>query len=163
MTIPKRHTCNYQLAGYLFEYRDEKGAIDFPTFVEAFESFPWGEQMRQREKMAGGCSATISVVDEERNRVCWVSVMGNDRRPTFLLGLVYDKNQRKSARVGVPGVVRWCEVRIAASRRSVPAMFRDFFAGDFRKLMKRFRGYRLYGRGVARVGKLRAVHGHRRS
>lgn len=45
-----RFTYNIQLAGYAFHYKDEKGAIDFDTFVEVFENFPWGEQMRQREK-----------------------------------------------------------------------------------------------------------------
>jgi hypothetical protein len=149
MTASPRHTCNYQLAGYSFEYRDEMGAIDFPSFVEAFEAFPWGEQMRQREKMTGGCSATISVVDEEQDRVCWVSVMGNDLRPKFLLGLVYNKKQRRTASVKVPGVVRWCEIRIAPSRRSVPSMFRAFFAGDTRKLMTQFRAYKLYEQGEA--------------
>lgn len=144
MTTPTRFTCNYQLAGYAFDYRDEKGTIDFPSFVEAFEAFPWGEQMRQREKMADGCSATLSVVDEEQDFVWWVSVMGNDLRPTFLLGAVYNKKQRKSSRVEAPGVVRWCEIRIAPSRRSVLSTFRAFFAGDHRKLMKQFRTYKLY-------------------
>lgn len=46
--------------------------------------------------------------------------------------------------VRVPGVVRWCEIRIAPSRHSVLSTFRAFFAGDTRKLMKRFRAYKLY-------------------
>ena len=146
MTTSTRYTCNYQLAGYSFECRDEMGAIDFPSFVKSFEGFPWGGQMRQREKMAGGCSATISVVDKEQDLVCWVSVMGNDLRPTFLLGLVYNKKLRKSPRVEVPGVIRWCEIRIAPSRRSVPSTLRIFFTGDTRKLMKQFRTYKLYDR-----------------
>jgi len=62
-----RFTSNHQLAGYAFQYRDEMGAIDFPSFVESFEAFPWGEQMRKREKMEDGCSATISVVDHEQD------------------------------------------------------------------------------------------------
>jgi hypothetical protein len=105
--------------------------------------------MRQREKMAGGCSATISVVDQEQELVFWVSVMGNDLRPTFLLGTVYKKKVRKSSRVETPGVVRWCEIRIAPSRRSVLSTFSAFFAGDQRKLMKQFRTYKLYDRGEA--------------
>jgi len=149
MTPPPRFTRNDQLAGYSFECRDEMGMIDFPSFAEAFAAFPWGEQMRQREKMAGGCSATISVVDEEQDFVWWVSVMGNDLRPTFLLGAVYSKKRRKSARVEAPCVVRWCEIRIAPSRRSVLSTFRAFFAGDHRKLMKQVRTYKLYDRGEA--------------
>ncbi|MEI6605842.1 MAG: hypothetical protein WCP35_11065 [Verrucomicrobiota bacterium] len=144
MTTSTRYSCNYQLAGYSFEYRDEMGAIDFPSFVKSFEAFPWGEQMRQREKMAGGCSATISVVDEEQDFIFWISVMGDDLRPKFLLGAVYNKKLRKSARIKVSMVIRWCEIRIAPSRRSVPSMFRIFFTGDTRKLMKQFRTYKLY-------------------
>jgi hypothetical protein len=72
MTASPRYTCNHQLAAYPFEYRDEMGAIDFPSSVKSFESFPWGEQMHQREKTAGGCSATISMVDEEQDFMWWV-------------------------------------------------------------------------------------------
>ena len=146
MTTSTRFTSNHQLAGYAFDYRDEMGAVDFQSFVEAFETFQWGEQMRQREKMAGGCSATISVVDQEQDFVLWVSVMGDDLRPTFLLGAVYKKRQRKSARIETSRMVDWCETRIAPSRRSVISAFRIFFAGDTYKLMKQFRAYKLYAR-----------------
>lgn len=146
MTTSTRFTSNHQLAGYAFECRDEKGAIDFPSLVESFEAFPWGEQMRQREKMAGGCTATISVVDQEQEFVFWVSVMGNDLRPTFLLGTVYKKRVRKSSRFEVSRMVDWCETRVAPSRRSVISAFRIFFTGDTHKLMKQFRAYKLYDR-----------------
>jgi hypothetical protein len=73
--------------------------------------------------------------------------MGNDLRPTFLLGAVYKKKVRKSSRIKVSGVVDWCETRIAPSRRSVLSAFRIFFTGDTLKLMKRFRIYKLYDRG----------------
>lgn len=147
MSALPRYTCNHQLAGYAYDYRDEMGAIDFPSFVEIFEAFPWGEQMRQREKMADGCSATISVVDQEQEWVFWVSVMGNDLRPTFLLGAVYKNRLRKSSRIKVSRMVDWCEIRIAPSRRSVLSAFRIFFAGDTHKLMKQLRTYKLYDRG----------------
>lgn len=146
MTLAIRYRSNHQLAGYAFDYRDEMGAIDFQSFLTAFEAFPWGEQMRQREKMAGGCSATISVVDQEQDFVFWVSVMGDDLRPTFLLGAVYKKRQRKSARIGASRMVDWCETRIAPSRRSVISAFRIFFTGDTHKLMKQFRAYKLDNR-----------------
>ena len=141
---PARYTYNYQLAGYAFHYYDDKGPVDFRTFAKAFESFPWGEQMRQREKMAEGCSATISVVDHEQRFHYWVSVMGDDRRPTFLLGAVYDKRLRRSARRKKPETVQWVETRIAPSRRSVLSTYRIFFAGETDKLRRRLRAYKLY-------------------
>lgn len=144
-----RYTCNYQLAGYDFDCRDEMGDIDFPMFAAAFESFSWGGQMRQREKMAGGCSATISVEDGYLNRVCWVSVTGSDIRPTFLLGAVHNRKLKKSHRHEFSGLVRWNETRVAPSRRSVHCTFRIFFTGDNDKWLKQFGTYRLFSRPTA--------------
>ncbi len=120
------------------------GAIGYQSFVEAFESFPWGEQMRQREKMEAGCSPTISVMDQEQNFAFWISVMGDDLRPTFLLGVAYNKLKRKSRRDEFPREVRRHEIRIAPSRRSVLSTFRIFFTGDTCKLMKQLQTYKLF-------------------
>jgi hypothetical protein len=144
MTPSPRFTCDYQLAGYPFQSKDEKGAIDFDTFAKRFEEFPWGEQMRKRETMADGCSATISVVDHELNQVFWVSVTGSDRRPTFLLGFVYDNPQQTAGRVEESEVTRMNDIYIAPSSRSVLSTFRTFFAGDTGKLMERLGSYRRF-------------------
>lgn len=144
MSPSPRFTCNYQLAGYAFESKDEKGAIDFDTFAMRFEEFPWGVQMRKRETMVDGCSATISVVDHELNRALWVSVTGSDRRPTFLLGSVDDNPQQTAGRVEESEVTRMNDIYIAPSIRSVLSAFRMFFAGDTGKLMKRLRSYRRF-------------------
>lgn len=138
-----RFTYNYQLAGYPFERYDDKGAVDYDTFVTAFECFPWGEQMRQRETMFSGCSATISVVDHEKRFDYWVSVLGDDEDPTFLLGAVYDKRVRKPFRFKRTRVVRWVEMRVAPSRASVLQTFGMFFADETEMLMRTFRSYRL--------------------
>jgi hypothetical protein len=142
---PARFTYDYQLAGYASHYFDDKGPVDLRTFTRAFESFPWADQMRQREKMYGGCSATITVVDHEQRFAYWVSVMGDDRRPTFLLGAVYDQRPRRSGRRKQPETIRWLEMRIAPSDRSVLRAFRWFFAGETDKLRQRLRSYKLYG------------------
>lgn len=139
-----RFTYNIQLAGYAFHYKDEKGAIDFDTFVEVFENFPWGEQMRQREKMAGGCSATISVLDRQQFRVLWVSVMGNDRRPTFLIGTVIYKTKADKTRVRKSRVAKVNEMYIAHNRRSVTCAFRLFFSGDTTKLDQRISAFKKF-------------------
>jgi hypothetical protein len=144
MTPSQRFTCNYQLAGYAFQSKDEKGAIDFDTFAKRFEEFPWGEQMRKRETMADGCSATISVVDHELNRVFWVSVNGSDRRPTFLLGSVYDTPQQTAGCAEESELTRMNDIYIAPSIRCVLSTFRMFFAGDTGKLMERLRSYRRF-------------------
>jgi hypothetical protein len=144
MSDSPRYTYNIQLAGYAFQCKDEKGAIDFDTFVEVFENFPWGEQMRQREKMAGGCSATISVLDRQQFRVLWVSVMGNDRRPTFLIGTVIYKTKADKTRVRKSRIAKVNEIYIAPSRRSVLCAFRLFFAGDTTKLDQRISSYKLF-------------------
>lgn len=142
--LPVRFTYNYQLAGYAFDHYDDKGPVEFRTFTKAFDSFPWGEQMHQREKMQDGCSATISAVDHEQTFACWVSVMGDDRRPTFLLGAVYPKRLRRSAHRKTPETVQWVKIHIAPSRRSVLSTFRLFFAGDTRRLMRQLRTYKLF-------------------
>jgi len=76
--------------------------------------------------------------------------MGDNLCPTFLLGAVYNQKQRISARVEFACVIRWCEIRIEPSRRSVLSAFRLFFTGDSRKLMKQFRTYRLHEKDETR-------------
>lgn len=149
MKTPPRYTYYYQFAGYDFPVSDDKGKVDFATFVRAFTEFPWAEQMRQRETMDSGCSATISVVDHEEDAALWVSVTGYDKRPTFLLGLVFGVEQWLLNQSAEPEMRLSNHIFIAPSRRSVLSMFRLFFAGNSLDVYDGLRNYRSYSQPEA--------------
>jgi hypothetical protein len=85
----RKFTHNIQYAGYAFDIRDDEGELSYDEFLALFNGFPWGAQMTLREKMEDGCSATISVIDEESSSTLWVSVRGDEKMPTYILGSIF--------------------------------------------------------------------------
>jgi hypothetical protein len=120
-------TYNVQLPGYAFHIRDDKGDINYEDFVDVFNGFPWGEFMRAREKMADGCSATLSVVDTITNSVLWISVDGDDIRPTFLLGVVF----YEPSLIDLGRFLKWDDVRMTDDTQIVLTVCQSFFESRF--------------------------------
>lgn len=133
-------TYNVQLAGYDYDRYDEKGGIDYDGFVRMFDQFPWREQMQASQKVRSGCSATVSVTDHKRNLDFWVSVAG-EAEPTFLLGIVYEKDVKGFFGLGQPKKKRWVEIYVAPSRQNIVDTFKLFFAGQIDELMRTLRGF----------------------
>ena len=146
-------TYDVQLAGYDYDRYDEKGAIDYESFVHAFDQFPWLEQMEARERIGQGCSATISVTDHSRAIDHWVSVGTRDGKPMFLLGIVYEKEVRGFLGFGTPRKKRWVEIYVAPSRESIVGTFKLFFSGEIDELMRTLRGYEKFDELEARPKK----------
>ena len=137
-------TYTFQLAGYAFDRYDQKGAIDYPTFVTVFDHFPWIEQLKHRATIGEGCSATISVTDSERHLDYWVSIAGDEKKPIFLLGSTYDKEVKGFLGFGKPRKTRWVEIYVAPSRESILNTFRLFFAGEKDQLMQMLRSFEAF-------------------
>jgi hypothetical protein len=145
-------TYNVQLAGYDYDRYDEKGAIYYDGFVRAFDQFPWREQIRASQRIGQGCSATISVTDHARNVDYWVSVAG-DAEPSFLLGIVYEKEVKGFLGFGKPRKTRWVEIYVAPSRESILNTFKLFFASQSDELMRTLRGFEKFDELEARPKK----------
>ncbi len=82
-------TYNIQLAGYPHDKIDKKGNINYNGFRDAFNAFPWLEQMEEYNKIQDGCSATISVKSEMDAKSLWVSIAGDSTNYLFLVGFTY--------------------------------------------------------------------------
>ena len=145
-------TYNVQLAGYDYDRYDEKGAIDYDGFVRVFDQFPWRKQMEEWQRIGRGCSATISVTDRVRNIDYWVSVAG-DTDPTFLLGIVYEKDVKGFFGFGKPKRKQWVEIYVAPSRESILDTFKLFFTGQIDELMRILKGFEKFDELEARPKK----------
>jgi hypothetical protein len=139
-SMADQFTYNVQLAGYDYDRYDEKGGLDYDAFVHVFDQFPWREQMQAWQRVREGCSATVSVTDHARNVDFWVSVAG-ETEPSFLLGIVYEKDVKGFLGFGKPRKKRWVEIYVAPSRQSVLDTFTLFFAGQIDALMRTLRGF----------------------
>jgi hypothetical protein len=127
---------NLQMAGYPFEKFDEKGKIDYPKFVEEFHNFPW---MQQIGKANGGSEPTISVKNLTNNTVFWVSIIGDQRRHAYLVGIVYSKEAKSFLGLGKAKTVRWVEIYVAEQATMVEKTFKTFFDGKHEELMNQLR------------------------
>lgn len=125
-----RFTHNIQFAGYPFTTCDEKGMITFEAFSKLFLRFPWGAQMRLRETMEDGCSATLSVVETHTNSILWVSVQGDDREPTYIVeGICYEPHPADSKRL------LCCSVRkMTDAEQDVLAVAKLFFVFRWKQM-----------------------------
>ena len=141
----KDFTWNVQLAGYDFDKYDEKGEIDFNDFISEFDKFPWIEQVEKRNNINSGCSATLSVKDEKNEKSIWVSIMGDKKDNTFLVGYVYPKTKRGLFGLGKEKQIKWLEIYVAENSQKVKKCFEYFFQRDFNNLENTLQKMEKYG------------------
>ena len=144
LAMGAQFTCACQLAGYAYERSDERGPIDYGEFTVAFDRFPWMQQLRKREELGEGCSATLEVSDHERHLDYWVSIANRENQPVFLLGIVYDKEVERWFGLLKPRKIRWVEIYVAPSRNSVLSTFRLFFSGHTEELKQTLRTFEAF-------------------
>ena|GEM_PF-3163314 len=131
----RKFTHNIQYAGYAFDVRDDEGELSYDEFLALFKGFPWGAQMTLREKMEDGCSATISVIDEESSSTLWVSVRGDDKMPTYILGSIFIE----LSAIDPSRSLEWKDLRLTDDSEIVAEAFKIFFRGDFSGLYEHTR------------------------
>lgn len=68
---------------------EEKGAIDYPSFINELSQFPWLDEIRKANR-ALQCSPTLTVVDKNSGYDLFVSGYGEDdgSNTYFIVGLV---------------------------------------------------------------------------
>lgn len=125
-----------QMAGYAFDKFDERGKIEYPKFVEEFRSFPW---MQQIGKANGGSEPTISVKNITNDTIFWVSIIGDQKRHAYLVGIVYLKETKSFLGFGKPKSKRWVEIYVAEKASTVEGTFKTFFDGKHEQLMNQLR------------------------
>ena len=82
-------TWSLQLAGYDHKHLDQKGIIDLQGFMQEFEKFSWIEQAIDYQELQKGCSATLSIKDQQNDHTLWISSYLNVKDHIFILGFIY--------------------------------------------------------------------------
>lgn len=126
-------TYNIQQAGYDFDQYDFKGEASYEIFLDAFQTFPWKNQVG---KNSGKSEPTISVINTKRNIDLWVSVIGKSDDHSYLIGIVRTKMVRSMFGFGKEKEVRWVTVYIAEQQEAVLNTFKVFFENDNERLDK---------------------------
>ena len=139
------YTWNVQLAGYDYEKYDEKGQTNYENFIAEFEKFPWIEQIESYQKIQKGSSATLSVNDKENKTSFWVSIMGDTKDNTFLVGYVYPKMKKSFFGLGKEKQINWLEIFIAKDNEQVKKCFRFYFSNELDKLQSELKTMEKYG------------------
>ena len=137
-------TYDIQLAGYPFKKFDEKGWIDFDHFVKEFDAFPWVEQLKLRENMQDGCSATLSVKNKLTHNDFWVSIADNKGEPLFLVGYVYPKRKRVFWGLGAQKEVKWVEIYEVEKPEEVKRLFHLYFNQEMERLQQDLRRFKKF-------------------
>jgi hypothetical protein len=144
-------TLDIQMAGYRFDQFDDKGPTSFAAFVREFRAFPWATQVGRSN---GGSEPTISVKNHTSGTDLWVSAIGYQNQDQvgydYLVGVVYQKQQRTLLGLGPLKNVRWVEMYIAEDGVTVETLFETFFNGTFEQLMARFHKLQKYSEMEAR-------------
>jgi hypothetical protein len=126
-----------ELAGYEFGQADQKGQIDYPSFIRSFDEFPWIEQIEKANRVQK-VFPTLTVNDNEKDEALWVSAAGDSSSHTFLIGYIYPKKVRGFFGFGRPRVRKWVEIYLTDDNEVVKECFRLFFDGDTEGLKARY-------------------------
>jgi len=137
----ERFTYEVELAGYEFGQHDEKGAINFEDFIKAFNEFPWGEQV-EKANQTQKVSPTLSVNDNQKEEVFWVSAAGSKNDFDYLIGHTFvkeDVNSQSSPKK------KWVVIHWAENKEAVAYCFKLFFEGRTAKLRDHYSTMDKYG------------------
>ncbi len=141
--MEKNFTLEVQMAGYKHEQVDKKGAIDYASFVQEFEQFPWQEQLAYTNNGGSGCSATLSVINHKEKLKLWVSILGDEEDTQFILGYMYPKEIKRFFGLLSPKLGEWLEMYFVEDKEDVKKLFDLFFEARIDKLENEIRKFEL--------------------
>ncbi len=137
----ERFTFEVELAGYEFGQSDEKGPINLAKFIKAFHDFPWGEQV-EKANQAQKVFPTLSVNDNQKEEVFWVSAAGSQNDFAYLIGHTFFKEIKTT---GKAKKKKWVVIYWADTKESVEYCFKLFFEGRTAKLKNHYVGFEKFG------------------
>lgn len=129
-----RFTYEIELAGYEFGLSDKKGEIDFKKFVEDFDKFSWGKQV-EKANQTQKASPTLSVNDNKKDEVFWVSAAGSRGNFDYLIGHVFLKEIKKE---NIVEKKKWVVMYWTGDSKIVKKCFKLFFEGKTKELMSQY-------------------------
>lgn len=81
-------TYSIQKVGYDFEQLDAQGTTDFPSFMTAFDTFPWAAQHGEWSETQDGPIPALVLQHADDQRELWVSALGDEPTCGFQLNSV---------------------------------------------------------------------------
>lgn len=111
-----------------------KGQIDYDSFISAFDSFPWIEEIEKANANPKGCSPTLSVKNETDERSFWISMAGDRNEHGYLVGYVYPKTKKGLLGFGKGKTVKWVEIYLTEDKQQIKDYFRFYFNKEYDRL-----------------------------
>jgi len=127
-------TFDIQMAGYDHSKYDAKGPATYEVFLNEFKCFPWLQQLKYRNSMTEGTSATISVKDINGVMDYWVSIAGDETQHAYIIGIVFTKEIERLRGFVAPKKVKWVQAYISESNVPVEKTAKYYFDSDYAKL-----------------------------
>jgi hypothetical protein len=122
-------TLDIQYGGDPFDKYDLKGQTDYNKFIQAFDAFPWQNEIEKANRNPDGCSPTLSVKYKENIKSLWISMSGDKKDYGYLLGFVHFKSIKGKN-------VKWLEIYLPDDKETVKKLFFLFFNREFDHLEK---------------------------
>lgn len=120
---------NIQHGGSPFDKSEDKGAIDYTTFVKTFDHYPWRLEIDKANANQNTSSPTITVKYQKGMRDLWVSMSGDRNNNGYLVG--YSHNKFMSGKT-----VKWLEIYLPDDKEKVKSLYALFFEKQFDALEK---------------------------
>jgi len=83
-----RYSYNLQLADFDHKQVDDRGVTAPRDIVSAFDAFDWPGQIEEANRLQN-ISPTFSVLDNESDRLLWLSGVGEPSEYYFIIGYSY--------------------------------------------------------------------------
>ncbi|MGS0892026.1 hypothetical protein ACVBGC_05610 [Burkholderia stagnalis] len=78
-------TYSIQKTGYAFDQLDPQGATDYPSFMRAFDAFPWAAQHAEWDDTQDGPLPALVLQHADDQRELWVTALSDAHSAGFQL------------------------------------------------------------------------------
>jgi hypothetical protein len=123
----QQFTFNIQHGGSPFDKSENRGVIDYPAFLSAFDHYPWLDEIDKANADQNSSAPTLTVEYRASMKDLWVAMSGDRKDNGYLVGYAHYKmiNGRS---------VKWLEIYLPDDKQKVKALFGMFFRKEFDSL-----------------------------
>ncbi|WP_412025198.1 hypothetical protein [Burkholderia cepacia] len=119
-------TCSVQKVGYAFNQLEPQGATDYPSFVRAFDAFPWAAQHVEWDETQDGPLPAVVLQHADDQRELWVTALRDAHAKGFQLNAVSMRMKKGLFGIGKGKLERYVETIDIDARTDVDTLCRLF-------------------------------------
>ncbi|WP_322024289.1 hypothetical protein [Burkholderia sp. BCC1977] len=119
-------TCSIQEVGYGFEQLDSQGATDYPSFMRAFDTFPWVAQHAEWNELQDGPLPALVLWHAGDQRELWISALSDAHSDGFQLNAVSMRMKKGLFGIGSGKLAQDVETIDVRKRADVDTLCRLF-------------------------------------